>query len=581
MRRKRYGELGVVFARTGVFLCLLLAGAIVRPRVSGVSAEVMLRNTGAAGEEVELNGGANLSALDESSSQGRIILADQQPGSDLGAKITAANAALGSERGEIRVTKSGQISARLVLSQNHDLVCDGDRVTLTLSDPHASIVQQNNTTVRGCTLSSSQTSGPTGGEIFSQGTSNVHVENVTFIGGGYHIHYDTVSNFSIKNTHHVSVTAEGASPILVSSSVHGQIVSPRIDGFTVPAGKWQIRLISVNKSSFVDVSDPVIHDVDASAVNGCGGVSFSASTKSTLHGGEISGLKNCDGVLTESAGSVPSSEIEITGTTSGGHDRAAGVGKYAHNGEGFDIFNSTRIRLSGVTVRNNATYSSSRQPGIEVSNSSEITISNSTISDNGGEGIKVDGSPMVTIRDSHTNHNGGAGILVMPAVGKVNATHGSPIVDWTPGGAQVTFSAVWPPQTKILIGETVYSVASFQSTGKLTLVRAFAGATGTYGYNVDSYVEITGGESLDNGQASAGLPAHQNPGRREGVYFAGSSGEVTGRVTGLHAADTQSQKTQTYGIRIENRARIVSTRNAVESNLAGGVRDSPQRSEIH
>src|ERR1700690_1042357 len=87
MRRRRYGELGVVFARTGVFLCLLLAGAMVRPRVSGIAAEMMLRNTGAAGEEVELNGRANLNALDEPSSQGRIILADQESGSDLGAKI--------------------------------------------------------------------------------------------------------------------------------------------------------------------------------------------------------------------------------------------------------------------------------------------------------------------------------------------------------------------------------------------------------------------------------------------------------------------------------------------------------------
>ncbi len=579
MRKRRFAALAVAFARVGVFLSLLLASAIARPLGSGIPAVSLLNSN--VGEKGVIHGGVKLSVAGESSSQGRIILADQQPGSDLGAKIEAANAALGSERGEIRVTKSGQISTRLVLSQNHDLVCDGDRTTLTLSDSKASIVQQNNTTVRGCTLSSNQTAPPVGGEIFSQGTSNVHVENVTFIGGGYHIHYATVSNFSIKNTHHVSITAEGASPILVSSSVHGQIVSPRIDGFTVPAGKFQIRLIALNKSNFVDISDPVVRDVDASAVDGCGGVTFTSSTNSALRGGEISGLKNCDGVLTESGALAPTSDIEITGTTSGGHNHEAGVGSYAHNGEGFDIFNSKRVRLSGVTVRNNSTYPSSRQPGIEVSNSTEITISNSTISDNGGEGIKVDGSPMVTIRDSHTSHNGGAGILVMPAVGKVTATHGSPIVDWTPGSAQVTFSAVWPPQTKVLIGGTVYSVASFQSTGKLTLVRDFKGASGTYGYNVDSYVEITGGESLDNGQTSAGLPPNQNAGRREGVYFAGTSGEITGRVTGLHAADTQFQKTQTYGIRVENRARIVASRNAVEGNLAGGVRDSPQRSEIH
>ncbi len=583
MKNGKYGEPRVAFRRIGVLFCLLLASTIARPRVLGMVAGAGLPNRGdAVSGSDELNGVSDLSARDESSAQNGVILADQQPGRDLGAKIISANAALGSERGEIRVTKSGQISTPVVLSPNHDLVCKGDRVTLTLSDPKASIIQQNDTTVRGCTLFSSRTSGLVNGEIFSQGTSNVHVEEVTFVGGGHHIHYDRASDFSIENTHHVSITVGGASPILVSSSNHGQIISPRIDGFTAPAS-FAIRLISVDHSSFVEVSDPVVHDVDASEVVGCGGVSFTSSTNSSLHGGEISGLKNCDGVLTETtAGSTPSSDIEITGTTSGGNNCAAGAGTYAHNGEGFDIFNSKRIRLSRVTVRNNGTYATSHMPGIEISNSTEITISDSIVSDNGGEGIKVDGSPMVSIRDSQINHNGSTGIYVMPTLGKVSATNGSAILQWAPGRAQMTFSAVWPPETKIRIGDTVYSIASLQTTGQLmTLDKDFTGPTGTYGYDVDSYVEITGGEALDNGQLSAGLPPNQNPGQREGVYFAGSTGGITGRVTSLHAADTQIEKTQMYGIRIENRAHIVANSNSVEGNRVEGVRDSPRMSEIH
>jgi hypothetical protein len=453
---------------------------------------------------------------------------------------------------------------------------------LTLSSSRATIIQESDTRVRGCTLSSSQTSPPAGGaEIVSQGTSNVQVDDVTFVGGGDHIEFNNVSNFSIGNTRHVSITAKGASPILIDSSTRGHIISPRIDGFTVPAGEASIRLIGINKSSLIEVSDPAIKDVDASTVPGCGGVSFTASSNSALHGGVVSGLNNCDGVLTESTDIAASSDIEISGTVSMGHNTSAGSGKNANNGEGFDIFNSKRVRLSEVTARNNGKSPSNRQPGIEVSNSSDVSISKGIASDNGLEGIRVDGSPGVTISASHTNHNGGGGIVVMPALGRVRVTEGSPIVDWTPGDANMTFSAVWPPRSKIVIAGAVYRIASLQSTTRLMLTADVSAATGNYAYNVDSYVEITGGESLDNGQLSLGLPPDRNVGRREGVYFAGGfSGEVTGRVTRLKATDTQNRKTQTFGIRVENRARIVANDNSVDGNLAGGIQDSPGKSTI-
>jgi hypothetical protein len=513
---------------------------------------------------------------------GGIIFADRQPGSDMGAKLVAADAALGSARGEIRVVNSGEISQSVLLSQNHELICMGEQVRLTLSTSQARIIQQSNTRVRGCTLSSSQTSPPVGSaEIVSQGTSNVQVENVTFIGGGSHIEYSNVSNFVIKNTRHVSITAKGTAPIRVDSSIGGQITAPRIEGFTLPAGDVGIRLLGIQNSSYINVTNPVIKDVDATTVFGCGGIAFTTSNKSTLHGGVISGLKNCDGVLTESIGMAGSSDISISGTISTGHNASPGVGRNANNGEGFDIFNSKRVRLSEVTSRDNGKSESNRQPGIEVSNSGEISISHCISNDNGADGIKVDGSSGVTIRESHTNHNGGAGILVMPALGRVRVTEGSPIIDWTPGGANMTFSAVWPVHTRIVIGGAVYTIASFQSTTQLTLTAGFPVATGSYAYNVDTYAEIQGGESLDNGQLSASLPVNQNAGQREGVYFAGGfSGEITGRVIGLRATDTQIRKTQTFGIRIENGARIFAKNNSVAGNLAGKIQDSPGKSSI-
>ncbi|HEY6766372.1 MAG TPA: hypothetical protein VI386_16565 [Candidatus Sulfotelmatobacter sp.] len=555
-----------------IFLGLVLLVTFARARGPGAVKKTSLRNV------------LSMSGSNEQAEPGRgsVIFADQQPGNDLGAQIAAANAELGPAKGEIRVARSGTISELVLLPSNHDLVCAGDRVTLTLSSSIAGIRQQSNTRVRGCTLASRQVSPPSdGAEIFSHGTSNVQVEDVTFIGGGYHIKYDTVSNFSIKDTRHVSITARGASPILIDSSTHGQIISPQIDGYTEPAGDSGIRLIGVNKSTFINIIDPTIRDVDASTVPGCGGITFTASHNSTLQGGVIRGLKNCDGVLTESTGAADSSDIDISGTVSAGHNASPGLGKNANNGEGFDIFNSKRVRLSAVIANNNGETPGNHQPGIEVSNSHEISISNSIASYNGVDGIKIDGSTGVSIDKSHTNHNGGV-ILVMPALGRVSVTTGSTIVDWTPGGANITFSAVWPAGTKIVIGGAVYTVASFQSTTRLTLTNDFSAATGQYAYNVDSYVEIRGGESLDNGQLRATLPVTQNGGQREGVYFAGGfSGDITGRVTNLRAADTQRHKTQTFGIRFENQARIVAKDNSVSGNLAGGIKDSPAKSSIH
>jgi hypothetical protein len=513
--------------------------------------------------------------------QGGVIVADQQPGSDMGTKINAANTRLGSAKGEIDVASSGDISTVVVLSENHDLVCASNQVTLRMTTPEASITQNSNTRVSTCKLSSSETSA-VNAEISSMGTSNVRIEDVTFVGGGYHIQYNTVSNFSIKNTHHISITAKAASPILVYSSTHGQIISPRIDSFTVPDGNWSIRLVDIVKSSFIDVTDPVIRGVDASTVSGCGGVSFVGSTNSTLQGGRISGLKNCDGVLTEASGMTSASDIDISGTSSTGHNVSPGAGKNANNGEGFDVFNSKRVHLSNVISRDNGVSSSNRQPGIEVSNSTEVNLSNCNSYDSGSEGVRVDGSRGVTITGSRTNHNGGVGIMVMPAIGRVRAIRGSPIVTWTAGSANMTFSPVWPANTKIVIGDNVYSIASVVSTGRLILATDFSAATGEYGYNVDSYVEIDGGESMDNGQLSIGLPPDRNAGQREGVYFAGGfSGEITGGVTRLRATDTQDRKTQTFGIRVENRARIVARDNAVSGNLAGQILDSPGRSSIH
>ena len=111
--------------------------------------------------------------------ESRVIVADQQSGSDIGAKIGAANLALGSGKGEIRVGKSGELSEPIVLSQNHDLVCVDNQVTLTLSNPQAKITQESNTRISGCTFASTQT---------VSGADGFFARNLKHPGRGRHFH---------------------------------------------------------------------------------------------------------------------------------------------------------------------------------------------------------------------------------------------------------------------------------------------------------------------------------------------------------------------------------------------------------
>jgi hypothetical protein len=506
----------------------------------------------------------------------RVVLADDQAGEDLGAKIAAADASLGTAPGQIQVRQSGSIVAVVQISANHSLVCANGQVKLTMATPKAELRLQSNTAVGSCSLLSEQTViPPDGGEITSHGTSNVVVENVTFSGGGHHVLLKDVSNFRIANTRHSLITVPTGAAIVIFSSKQGQINSSVIENFTEPAGSTQVRLIGISNSQSVQVKDPVIRNIDATTATGCAGVAFSGTSNSSLQGGTITNLNNCDGVLAEAVGMTPASDIDISGTVATGTNPRAGAGTHTGNGEGFDIFNSERIHLSDITSRENGRYEGNGQPGIEICNSIDVTVANCDCSDNGLEGIRIDGALAVKIANSRTNRNGSSGIIVEPVFGNVEGTHGSPDVVWAAGRANQHFASIWPAGTKIIISHSPYSIASLENRSKLTLTSSFAEASGTYPYDVNSYVEIEGGESNDNGQQG------KRDGSREGVYFAsdGTSGPLLGKVSRLKATNTQG-RTQTYGVRIENSGRIVAEGNSVGGNALGGIRDSPGKSSI-
>lgn len=66
----------------------------------------------------------------------RVVTADQFPGNDLGAKINAADKALGSATGEILVKRGGTIATQVVLSSGHTLrLAKGNYISTTSSIP--------------------------------------------------------------------------------------------------------------------------------------------------------------------------------------------------------------------------------------------------------------------------------------------------------------------------------------------------------------------------------------------------------------------------------------------------------------
>lgn len=68
--------------------------------------------------------------------QGTVLLANNFPGSDLGAKINAADKALGPKRGEIVIKNGGIISTQAIISSDHVLrVMPGTYATKTLNIP--------------------------------------------------------------------------------------------------------------------------------------------------------------------------------------------------------------------------------------------------------------------------------------------------------------------------------------------------------------------------------------------------------------------------------------------------------------
>lgn len=374
--------------------------------------------------------------------QGTIRFADQFSGSDACAKIAAAIGDLPSSGGTVdargldqvqgcssnpfstytkpvtlllgavTLNLSVQITVNTPVSGRTVIQGLGEATNITLLNTAAFLQLGSAVEVRDLAITSNLTS-VINGSIFSQGTNNIRIDNVTFTGGGHQLNLNTVSNFRISGTRHNALTAPG-SALFIYNSDHGTVREPRVEGFVYPAGS-ALRVIGFNNSRYIDLESPIVRNLDGTNVSGSfAALSFYASDHMTLSGGQLTDNKGADGFVSEAG----SADIDIIGTISTGNGLCSAsspcAGTNGGNGDGFDIFNSAHVRLSGCNARGNGNWTTNPHPGIEIFTSTDVTVQGCDASDSGSNGISVDGSPRIVLMGVSSQRNQGNGLYVAP-----------------------------------------------------------------------------------------------------------------------------------------------------------------------
>lgn len=442
----------------------------------------------------------------------------------------------------------------------------GDTTVLNFTSPAARIVQSSGTVVKNLKIVSTQTSVAVGGEIFSQGTTNVEAAGLTFSGGGSHVTYKSVSGFTIAQTRHLSLTAQG-NAILLQGSDHGSIVDTDIEGFIAPAsdGYYGGAIRVGNDSSHITIINPTISDIDGTTVRDYAGVDISASHYVSILGGVLTGLKNGDGVVTEDG----ATDINISGTISTGNSNSAGAGSYGHNGDGFDIYNSARVRLSNCVGNDNGHLSSNLQRGAEIYTSEDVTVSNCEFSDNGAEGVIVTGSPRTQLNNVIANGNRMAGVYFLRASGTVLVSGAD--VTLTDG---IGFGLAWEQGTIIQIHSSQCEIASVTDGSHLVLTQPMGNMKSVV-YAVQSYeTNLSSGTYNDNGgDGNKGGGAQMS----DGIYLADATTASISNVTATD--DRPSGKTQIWGANIQNQASAIFFHDDFLGNAGGEIQDAVGLSE--
>jgi parallel beta-helix repeat protein len=492
---------------------------------------------------------------------------------DLGAQIEAADAALGSNPGQIIVSSSGTISeGQVSLSAGHDLVCM-NQPTISL-DAGSYLYQNSNTSINNCIISSTAT--PINGEIQSVNTQQVQLNGVTFIGGGNLVYYSGVTNFTISDNQVTSITAAYAAAGIAQNGYYltncsqGSINNLVVTGFVFPAGAASYPgIIALFSSSEIAINNPSINNVDASYDFGGSGIQINGSSGITINGGTINNNAKVDGVTSQSWGSnppSPSSNLTIKDLTTS-YDGLQGLNTTAPLtlGDGLDIINTRHVRISNCTIFGSG-YIGNRQPGIWLFLDDDVVVSNCQIEGNSGGGIYISGSPSVRLINNTVRNNQVDGTFTEAQIGL--GTSAGSTVTWT-YGVTGGFSLAWVPGTPFVFDGVTYKVTSVTDNLHIVVTPAPPSHSTPAQWEADSInEEILGGVIEDNGQ---GLLGGQT---QVGIDWADST---TGIISGVTSINTGTGS-QLWGLELDNHATAILTNDNFSGNIQGGIYASLQNS---
>jgi hypothetical protein len=473
-----------------------------------------------------------------------------------------ADAQLGASAGQIPVTTSGTISeGRVPLSARHSLIC-GNGVVIYLA-AGSYLYQNSDTLIKNCTISSTST--PITGEIQSENTSNLELDNVTFVGGGNLVYWSGVTNFSILNNTIMSITAVDSagvrSGIYLLNCSHGFVDNLTAGNFVFPVGKndqSDSAVLGLNLSSYIRVDNPVIQNVDASYVQGgVASVAIDGSNHVLVNGGTITHNPNMDGILSQAFGQqTPSEDIAIVGVTAS-YDGGVGLNPAAHSlGDGLDMINTRRLYISRCILDGNGNLHD-EQPAIWLFLDDNVLVAESDLSDGSAAGISSAGSINVHLLHDTINRNQGTGVYTEWQAGM--ATNVGPAVTFT-SGVSGGFSVAWEAGTPFILDGVTYAVAAVPDFGHVTLASSPPDHPSPVSWAVNTTQNIVDTVIDDNGIAQFGGL------NQEGIFWADGT---TGTISGVTSTNT-GIGAQLYGLQLANSASAILINDNFAGNLEGG-----------
>jgi Right handed beta helix region len=483
---------------------------------------------------------------------------------DLGAQIAAEDARLGEEPGRIRITTSGTISeGKVALSPGHDLICD-DQVVIFLN-AGSYLYQDSNTRIANCIISS--TSSPIAGEIQSVNTKHLALDKVTFVGGGNLVYWSGVTGFRISDNNIVSITAVDAetqsprSGYYLLNCSQGLIDSLTSTGFVFPAGRMFPGIVVLNLSNHITITNPMIHDVDASYVRAGGAViEVNGSTNIDINGGSITNNANMDGVLSESYGTKIASSYLAISDLNASYNGALGLNKDAPLalGDGIDIINTSHVRISHCIVNGNGNNVHDQQPGIWFFLDDDVEVADSDVSENSASGVSAAGSRNVRIVRDTINRNQASGVFAEWQGARVTNVGPEVTFETGPTGG---FGVDWLPGTPITLDGVTYQLASITDSGHLTLTTSPPDHSSPVGVGIDTTQDISDTIINDNGMGKwSGTVGEQY---QVGISWADGT---TGTISGVTSGNTGIGQ-QLYALALVNTASATLNNDNFPANL--------------